>query len=145
MSRKAWKRVCFIPGCFAPAAALGACTTHLGLNGGPRLVAVPKPENTTGGAPPRPLTPKEVLFAAKLKAEPGKSFWVPFEVMPYQKVGATASAEAKRIVKRINHSGPWSRLPGQYRAWSRGGVVFATWLPDEEAEVVASAVSKRYA
>ena len=40
----------------------------------------------------------------------------------------------------------WSRLPGMYRARSRDGVVYASWVPDkEEKEVVAGEVSKRYA
>ena len=37
-------RICCVEGCDAPAAALGACTTHLGLNGGPRVVPVPLEE-----------------------------------------------------------------------------------------------------
>lgn len=122
-------RTCCVEGCNAPAAALGACTTHLGLNGGPRVVPVPLEEKWKQRS--RGLSRLEEDFAAKLREVPGRALPVPAGVMPFQTV-VTPERDCERIVKRISRSVLWSRLPGQYRAWSRGGVVYASWLPDEK-------------
>lgn len=144
MSHQAWKKVCSIPGCSAPAAALGACTTHLGLNGQPRVVPVPPGKKRQRRA--RGVSESEAEFAAMVAEHPGQEFEVPADVMPFE-VDGSWNRYCDRVVKRINRSAVWSRLPGTYRCWSRGGVAFATWLPEEEVEevVVADAVSKRYA
>lgn len=138
------KRTCCVEGCSAPAAALGACTTHLGLNGGPRVVPVPLEEKWKQRS--RGLSRPEEDFAAKLREVPGRALPVPAGVMPFRTV-VSPGRDCDRIVKRINCSVVWSRLPGRYRARSRDGVVFAVWSPEKEVEkeVVAGEVSKRYA
>lgn len=138
------KRTCCVPGCGAPAAALGACTTHLGLNGGPRVVPVPLEEKWKQRS--RGLSRPEEDFAAKLREVPGRALPVPSGVMPFRTV-VSPGRDCDRIVKRINCSVVWSRLPGRYRARSRDGVVFAVWQPEKEVEkeVVTGEVSKRYA
>ena len=137
-------RICCVEGCSAPAAALGACTTHLGLNGGPRVVPVPLEEKWKQRS--RGLSRPEEDFAAKLREVPGRALPVPAGVMPFRTV-VSPGRDCDRIVKRISRSVAWSRLPGTYRAWSRDGVVYASWVPDKEEEevVVTSEVSKRYA
>lgn len=138
-------RICCVPGCDAPAAALGACTTHLGLNGGPRVVPVPLEEKWKQRS--RGLSRPEEDFAAKLREVPGRALPVPAGVMPFRTV-VSPGRDCERIVKRISRSVVWTRLPGQYRAWSRDGVVYASWQPETEKKeevVVADAVSKRYA
>lgn len=137
-------RICCVEGCNAPAAALRACTTHLGLNGGPRVVPVPDDERQKHRS--RGLSRAEEDFAAKLREVPGRALPVPAGTVTFQTV-VTPDRDCDRIVKRISRSVVWSRLPGQYRAWSRDGVVYASWVPDKEEEevVVADAVSKRYA
>ena len=137
-------RICCVEGCNAPAAALGACTTHLGLNGQPRVVPVPLEEKWKQRS--RGLSRPEEDFAAKLREVPGRALPVPAGVMPFRTV-ASPGRDRERIVKRINCSVVWSRLPGRYRARSRDGVVFAVWSPEKEVEkeVVAGEVSKRYA
>lgn len=137
-------RTCCVEGCSAPAAALGACTTHLGLNGQPRVVPVPDDERQKHRS--RGLSRLEEDFAAKLREVPGRVLPVPAGVMPFQTV-ASPGRDCDRTVRRVNKSVAWSRLPGQYRAWSRDGVVFAVWQPEAEKkeEVVAGEVSKRYA
>ncbi|MDY7341362.1 hypothetical protein TH728_02835 [Corynebacterium amycolatum] len=136
-------RTCCVEGCNAPAAALGACTTHLGLNGGPRVVPVPLEEKWKQRS--RGLSRPEEDFAAKLREVPGRALPVPAGVMPFRTV-VSPRKECDRTVKRVNKSVAWSRLPGMYRARSRDGVVFAVWRPEEEEEVVvAGEVSKRYA
>lgn len=138
-------RICCVEGCSAPAAALGACTTHLGLNGGPRVVPVPLEEKWKQRS--RGLTRPEEDFAAKLREVPGRALPVPAGAMPFRTV-VSPKANCDRIVKRINSAVVWTRLPGRYRARSRDGVVFAVWQPEKEVEkevVVADAVSKRYA
>ena len=139
------KRTCCVEGCNAPAAALGACTTHLGLNGGPRVVPVPDDERQKQRS--RGLSRPEEDFAASLREVPGRALPVPPGVMPFRTV-VTPDRDCDRIVKRISRSVLWSRLPGQYRAWSRDGVVYASWQPETEKKeevVVAGEVSKRYA
>lgn len=136
-------RICCVEGCSAPAAALGACTTHLGLNGGPRVVPVPDDERQKHRS--RGLSRPEEDFAAKLREVPGRALPVPSGVMPFRTV-VSPGRDCDRIVKRINSSVVWTRLPGRYRARSRDGVVYASWVPDkEEKEVVTVEVSKRYA
>lgn len=137
-------RICCVEGCSAPAAALGACTTHLGLNGQPRVVPVPLEEKWKQRS--RGLSRPEEEFAAKLREVPGRALPVPSGVMPFRTV-VTPDRDCERIVKRISRSVVWSRLPGLYRAWSRDGVVYASWQPETEKkeEVVAGEVSKRYA
>ena len=138
-------RICCVEGCDAPAAALGACTTHLGLNGGPRVVPVPLEEKRKQRS--RGLSRPEEDFAAKLREVPGRVLPVPAGVMPFRTV-VTPDRDCERIVKRISRSVLWSRLPGHYRAWSRDGVVYASWQPETEKKeevVVAGEVSKRYA
>ncbi|WP_049182254.1 hypothetical protein [Corynebacterium sp. 805_CJEI] len=136
-------RTCCVEGCNAPAAALGACTTHLGLNGGPRVVPVPLEEKWKQRS--RGLSRPEEDFAAKLREVPGRALPVPAGVMPFRTV-VSPRKECDRTVKRVNKSVAWSRLPGMYRARSRDGVVYASWVPDkEEKEVVDGEVSKRYA
>lgn len=136
-------RTCCVEGCSAPAAALGACTTHLGLNGGPRVVPVPLEEKWKQRS--RGLSRPEEDFAAKLREVPGRALPVPAGVMPFRTV-VSPGRDCDRIVKRINCSVVWSRLSGMYRARSRDGVVYASWVPDkEEKEVVDGEVSKRYA
>lgn len=136
-------RTCCVPGCSAPAAALRACTTHLGLNGGPRVVPVPLEEKWKQRS--RGLSRSEEDFAAKLREVPGRVLPVPAGVMPFRTV-VSPGRDCDRIVKRINCSVVWTRLPGRYRARSRDGVVYASWVPDkEEKEVVTVEVSKRYA
>lgn len=141
------KKVCCVPGCSAPAAALGACTTHLGLNGGPRLVPVPD-GRTFDGDTNRLLKMHELEaeFAAMVAASPGKEFWVPDGLMLFRRP-TTPKKHLDRVIQRINRSAAWSELPGTYRAWSSGSRAFVSWQPDEEEEevVVAGAVSKRYA
>ena len=137
-------RTC-VEGCNAPAAALGACTTHLGLNGQPRVVPVPLEEKWKQRS--RGLSRPEEDFAAKLREVPGRALPVPAGVMPFRTV-VSPRKECDRTVKRVNKSVAWSRLPGMYRARSRDGVVFAVWQPETEKKeevVVAGAVSKRYA
>lgn len=139
------KRTCCVEGCSAPAAALRACTTHLGLNGQPRVVPVPLEEKWKHRS--RGLSRAEEEFAAKLREVPGRVLPVPSGVMPFRTV-VTPDRDCERIVKRISRSVLWSRLPGQYRAWSRDGVVYASWQPETEKKeevVVADEVSKRYA
>ena len=138
------KRTCCVEGCDAPAAALGACTTHLGLNGGPRVVPVPLEEKWKHRS--RGLSRAEEEFAASLREVPGRVLPVPAGTVTFQTV-VTPDRDCERIVKRISRSVLWSRLPGQYRAWSRDGVVYASWAPDKEEKevVVADEVSKRYA
>ena len=138
-------RTCCVEGCDAPAAALRACTTHLGLNGQPRVVPVPLEEKWKHRS--RGLSRPEEDFAAKLREVPGRVLPVPAGVMPFRTV-VSPGRDCDRTVKRINCAVVWSRLPGQYRAWSRDGVVFAVWQPEkkeEEEVVVAGEVSKRYA
>lgn len=138
-------RTCCVEGCDAPAAALGACTTHLGLNGGPRVVPVPLEEKWKQRS--RGLSRPEEDFAAKLREVPGRVLPVPAGTVTFQTV-VSPGRDCERIVKRISRSVVWSRLPGQYRAWSRDGVVYASWQPETEKKeevVVADAVSKRYA
>lgn len=138
-------RICCVEGCSAPAAALGACTTHLGLNGGPRVVPVPLEEKWKQRS--RGLSRPEEDFAAKLREVPGRALPVPAGVMPFRTV-VSPGRDCERIVKRISRSVLWSRLPGTYRAWSRDGVVYASWQPETEKKeevVVADEVSKRYA
>lgn len=134
-------------GCSAPAAALGACTTHLGLNGGPRLVPVPT-ERTYDGEPYRMyrMPEPEAEFAEMVAQRPGVPFEVPDGVMSFRKP-TTPKKHRDRVVLRINRSDAWSRLPGKYRAWSEGSRAFVSWSPEEEVveEVVAGEVSKRYA
>lgn len=140
----AMKRCC-VEGCNAPAAALRACTTHLGLNGGPRVVPVPtedKCEKTTAG-----MFEPEAEFAAMVAEHPGQEFEVPDGVLLFRRP-TTPKRHRNRVVQRINHSPFWSRLPGHYRAWSKGLRVFVSWQPEKEAEeevVVSGEVSKRYA
>ena len=139
------KRTCCVEGCNAPAAALGACTTHLGLNGGPRVVPVPDDERQKHRS--RGLSRAEEEFAASLREVPGRVLPVPAGTVTFQTV-VTPDRDCERIVKRISRSVLWSRLPGQYRAWSRDGVVYASWQPETEKKeevVVAGEVSKRYA
>ena len=138
-------RICCVEGCSAPAAALGACTTHLGLNGQPRVVPVPDDERQKHRS--RGLSRPEEDFAAKLREVPGRALPVPSGVMPFRTV-VSPGRDCDRIVKRINCSVVWSRLPGQYRARSRDGVVYASWQPETEKKeevVVAGEVPKRYA
>lgn len=138
-------RICCVEGCDAPAAALGACTTHLGLNGGPRVVPVPLEERQKHRS--RGLSRAEEEFAAKLREAPGRALPVPAGVMPFQTV-VTPDRDCDRTVKRINHSVAWSSRPGTYRARSSDGVVYASWQPETEKKeevVVADEVSKRYA
>ena len=138
-------RTCCVEGCSAPAAALRACTTHLGLNGQPRVVPVPLEEKWKQRS--RGLSRAEEEFAASLREVPGRALPVPAGVMPFRTV-VSPGRDCDRTVKRINCAVVWSRLPGQYRAWSRDGVVFAVWQPEkkeEEEVVVAGEVSKRYA
>lgn len=131
-------RTCCVEGCNAPAAALGACTTHLGLNGGPRVVPVPLEEKWKQRS--RGLSRPEEDFAAKLREVPGRALPVPAGVMPFRTV-VSPRKECDRTVKRINRSDTWSRLPGTYRAWSEGSRPFVLWSPEKEVEkeVVASA------
>lgn len=141
MSRR--RKTCCVPGCNGPVAARGACTTCLGLNGGPCLV--PPAEERKRRS--RGLSRAEEEFAASLREVPGRALPVPAGVMPFQTV-VTPDRDCDRIVKRISRSVLWSRLPGQYRAWSRDGVVHASWQPETEKKeevVVADEVSKRYA
>ena len=138
-------RTCCVEGCSAPAAALRACTTRLGLNGQPRVVPVPLEEKWKQRS--RGLSRAEEEFAASLREVPGRALPVPAGVMPFRTV-VSPGRDCDRTVKRINCAVVWSRLPGQYRAWSRDGVVFAVWQPEkkeEEEVVVAGEVSKRYA
>lgn len=129
-------KTCCVEGCNAQAAALGACTTHLGLNGGPRAVPVPDNYMYEGDSYRmyRMQEPEAEFAAMVAKAKaPGETFEVPDDVMLFHRP-TTPRRHRDRIVARINKSTAWSQLPETYRAWSRGGVVFVTWLLDEETE-----------
>lgn len=135
------KKVCCVPGCSAPAAALGACTTHLGLNGGPRLVPIPdgRVYDDDSYRLHRMHVP-EAEFAEMVAQRPGVPFEVPDGVMLFRKP-TTPKKHRDRVIMRINRSDAWSRLPGTYRAWSEGSRPFVSWQPEKEAEkeVVVSA------
>ena len=116
-----------------------------GSMAGPRVVPVPLEEKRKQRS--RGLSRPEEDFAAKLREVPGRVLPVPAGVMPFRTV-VTPDRDCERIVKRISRSVLWSRLPGHYRAWSRDGVVYASWQPETEKKeevVVAGEVSKRYA
>lgn len=141
------KKLCCVPGCSAPAAALGACTTHLGLNGGPRLVPVPDGRVYDDNSYRMDwMYEPEAEFAEMVAQRPGVPFEVPDDVMLFRRP-TTPKKHRDRVIQRINRSDTWSRLPGTYRAWSEGSRAFVSWQPEKEAEkeVVAGEVSKRYA